>query len=78
MINGLILLPSVVTGESFDVGHTGVAVENFILLFEYLKRLLSGFILVCGSVELLDEGFLSDDVIVLFNNIRMSGREALF
>ena len=78
LFNRFIFLPSVVTGECFDARHIGVTVKDFILLFEYFESLLRSFVLVGCSIQLFDEGPFSDDVFVLFNNISMSGREALF
>lgn len=78
LFNRFILLPSVVTGESFDAWHVRVPVKNFIFLLQDFECLLSGLILICGSIKFFDEGPFSDDVFVLFNNISMSGRQALF
>jgi hypothetical protein len=77
LLNGLILLPRVVPGEGLDAGQVRVAVEDLVFLLQDLKGLLSGLVFVGGSLKFLQEGLLADDRFVLFDDIRVSSREAL-
>jgi hypothetical protein len=76
-LNGLLFLPSIVSCQGFHAWQVRATVENLILLLEYLKSLLCCLVLVGGSLDLLEEGLLTDDIFVLFNNICMSCRQAL-
>lgn len=77
LLDGFIFFPCVVTSEGFHTWEVRVTIEDLVLLLKNLKSLLSGFIFVCGCLELLEEGLLTDDIFVLFYNICMSGRQTL-
>jgi hypothetical protein len=77
LLNSLVFLPSVVTCEGFDAWQVWPTVEDLILLLEDLQSLLCSLVLVGGGLDLLEEGLLTDDIFVLFNNICMSCRQAL-
>lgn len=76
-LNGLLFLPSIVACQSFHAWQVRATVEDLILLLEDLQSLLCCLVLVGGSLDLLEEGLLTDDIFVLFNNICMSCRQAL-
>lgn len=76
-LNGLLFLPSIVASQSFHAWQVRATVEDLILLLEDLQSLLCCLVLVGGSLDLLEEGLLTDDIFVLFNNICMSCRQAL-
>lgn len=78
LLDRFIFLPSVVTGQSFHTGNARVTVKDLILFLQYLKGFLSGLILGGISHKLFKESFFSDNCFVLFNDICMSGRQALF
>ena len=77
LLNRLVFFPSIVSCQGFNAGQVGATVEYLILLFENLQSLLSGFVLVGGCLDLFEEGLLTDDIFVLFNNICMSCRQTL-
>ena len=77
LLNGLVFFPSIVACQSFHAWQVRAPVEDLILLLEYLQSLFCGLVLVGGGLDLLEEGLLTDDIFVLFNNICMSCRQAL-
>jgi len=77
LVDGLVFFPSVVASEGLYSWQVGV-VEDLILPFKDLKRLLSCLVLVDVCLQLINEGFLANDGFVFFNHICVPGRQALF
>ena len=78
LFDGLVLFPCVIAGECLHTWDAWITVEDFVLFLKDLECLLGGFVLCGISHELLEEGFFSNDRFVLFYDISMSRRKALF
>jgi hypothetical protein len=76
LLNSLVLFPCVVSGERLDARHAWI-VEDLILLLEDLQSLLGCLVFLNVSVHLLQEGLLSDDILVLLDDVCVSSRQTL-
>jgi hypothetical protein len=71
-----IIIPTVVPGESFHGEHIWV-IKNFVFFGEDCKGFASGLVLIEVVFFFGKEGSFFDNVLVLFNNVSVAGRQAL-